>query len=99
MAVVAHVVLKGVSREQYDKVRDVVGWLETEPAGGLSHVSWWQGEDCHNLDAWESEEAFHTFGETRLEPGMAQVGVYVEPEVHFHRAHEVFAPKAVTLTA
>ncbi len=54
--------------------------------------------DCHNVDAWESEEAFNTFGESRLGPGMAQAGVHVQPQVIFHAAHEVFVPQAVTLT-
>jgi len=98
MAVVVHVVLSGVTKEQYDQVRAAVGWLDELPAGGLSHVTWWEGGDCHNVDAWESEEAFSTFGEQRLGPGMAKAGVQAEPQVTFHPAHEVFAPQAVTLT-
>ena len=98
MAVIAHVVLPAVDREQYDKVRDAVGWLDEPPVGGISHVTWWEGNDCHNLDVWESEEAFNTFGEKRLGPGMAQVGVAVEPKVTFHQAHEAFAPNSVHLT-
>jgi hypothetical protein len=39
MAVVAHVVLPGVTKEQYDQVRAEVGWLEDVPAGGISHVT------------------------------------------------------------
>jgi hypothetical protein len=99
MAVVAHVVLAGVSQEQYDKVRAACGWLTDHPAGGLSHVTWWEGNDCHNMDAWESEAAFQAFGETRLGPAMAKVGVNVEPKVTFHPAHEVFLPKALTITS
>lgn len=34
MAVVAHVILRGVSKDQYDRVREAVGWLESPPAGG-----------------------------------------------------------------
>jgi hypothetical protein len=84
MAVVVHVVLRGVSREQYDAVRAAVGWLERTPAGGLSHVTWWDGDDCHNIDAWESEAAFTAFGTDRLGRGMAQAGVAVQPEATFH---------------
>jgi hypothetical protein len=98
MAVAVHVVLRGVTKEQYDAVREVAGWLETPPEGGLSHVSWWEGQDNHNLDAWESEEAFVRFGNERLGPAMAKVGVEAEPEPTFHAAHEVYAPRAVTLT-
>ena len=98
MAVIAHVVLRGVSREDYDKVRSATGWLENHPDGGLSHVTWWEGDDCHNIDAWESESAFQRFGEERLGPGMAQAGVAAQPEVTFHPAHEVFVPRALALT-
>jgi hypothetical protein len=99
MAVVAHVVLSGVTQEDYDRVREAVGWLEEPPNGGLSHLTWWEGGDCHNLDAWDSEEAFNEFGQLRLGPGLAKVGIHSEPQVTFHPAHEVFAPQAVTITA
>ena len=99
MALIAHVVLEGVSRQQYDAVRSTCGWLDTPPDGGLAHLSWWEGEDNHNLDAWESEEAFGAFGQDRLGPAMAAVGVDVQPKVTFHPAHEVFLPRAAVLTA
>jgi hypothetical protein len=98
MAVVAHVVLPGVSREQYDRIRVEVGWLDEPPVGGISHVTWWEGGDCHNVDAWESEEAFSAFGAARLGPGMAKAGVQVEPQVTFHSAHEVYTPRPVKVT-
>ena len=98
MAFAVHVVLPGVTKEKYDKVREAVGWLETPPVGGISHVTWWEGDDCHNLDAWESEDASSAFGEQRLGPGMTVAGVAVEPQVTFHPAHEVFTPKSVKIT-
>ena len=51
MPVIAHVLLRGVSTEQYDAVRAETGWLEQTPEGGLGHMTWWEGNDCHNLDA------------------------------------------------
>lgn len=99
MAVVAHVILPGVTKEQYDQVRAEVGWLDEAPVGGISHLTWWEGGDCHSVDAWESEEAFNNFGAERLGPGMAKAGVQAEPQVTFHPAHEVYVPRAVTLTA
>ena len=98
MAVVTHVLLRGVSKEQYDAVRDEVGWLETAPDGGLAHLTWWEGDDNHNVDAWESEGAFGAFAETRLGPAMAKLGIDVQPEVTFHPAHEVFTPQVLRLT-
>jgi hypothetical protein len=49
------------------------------------------------MDAWESEAAFNAFGNDRLGPAMAKLGIAVQPDVTFHPAHEVYTPKAVTL--
>lgn len=94
MAVVAHVTLRGVTPSQYDAVRERAGWIEQPPTGGLAHMTWWEGDDCHNCDAWESEEAFAAFGEQRLGPAMAAVGITTEPEVTFMPAHEIYTPRA-----
>jgi ketosteroid isomerase-like protein len=94
MALAVHVTLRSVTQEQYDAVRALAGWLEQPPAGGISHLTWWEGPDCHNIDAWESEAAFAAFTENRLGPAMAQAGVSAEPEVSFHPAHEVFTIRA-----
>jgi hypothetical protein len=99
MTVIAHVVIRDVTPDEYDAVREACNWLGEAPNGGLAHLTWWEGNDCYNTDAWESEEAFGAFAENRLGPAMAKVGVNREPEVSFYRAHEVFAPKAVTATA
>jgi len=99
MAVIAHVVLEGVTPEQYDKVRAECDWLNDNPTGGLGHLSWFEGSTNHNMDAWESEEAFNAFGENRLGPAMAKAGVNVQPQVTFYPAHEVFLPNKLTITA
>jgi hypothetical protein len=54
-----------------NRVREAVGWLDEPPAGGITHQTWWEDGDCHNADAWESEEAFNEFGQQRLGPVMA----------------------------
>jgi len=94
MAVVVHVTLRGVTPAQYDAVREQAGWIEQPPTGGISHLTWWEGDDCHNVDAWESEEAFAAFGEQRLGPAMAAAGVTAELDVTFNPAHEVYTPRA-----
>jgi hypothetical protein len=98
MAVIAHVVLRGVSVDEYNKVRAEVGWLERTPTGGLAHLTWWEGPDNHNIDAWESEDAFNAFGAERLGPAMAKLGLTTQPEVTFHPAHEVFTPQVLRMT-
>src|SRR2546421_12669438 len=89
MAVAVQIVLRGVTRDKYDAIRSVVEWLNHVPDGGLAHITWWEGDDCHNADAWESEDALDAFVEHRLGPAMANVGVMVQPEVTIRPAHEV----------
>ncbi len=98
MTVIASVTLPGLTSEQYDQLRAAVGWLETVPAGGIVHMVWWEDGVAHGTDAWESEAAFNTFGETRLGPAMAALGLQAELQVTFHPAHEVYVPEAVTRT-
>lgn len=98
MAVVVHVLLRGVTKEQYNAVREEVGWLEDAPEGGLAHITWWEGDENHNMDAWADEAAFGAFAETRLGPAMGKLGIDVQPEVTFHPAHEVFTPQVLRLT-
>src|ERR1700712_2569089 len=97
MAVTVKVVLKGVTGEQYDAVRAACGWLSEPPTGGLSHVTWWEGDDCVSLDAWESEQAMQAFIEQRMAPAMAQAGVAVEPEATPLAAHEIFLPRQLVI--
>jgi hypothetical protein len=99
MAMIVRVVLPGVTKDQYDQVRKAAGWLDRAPDGGIAPLTWWEGNDCHNMDAWESEVAFNAFGEQSLGPAMAKAGVQVQPQVTFHPAHEVFLPKGATITA
>jgi ketosteroid isomerase-like protein/predicted ester cyclase len=99
MAVIAEVTLRSITPEQYDAVRERTGWLERTPVGGLAHLTWWEGADCHNIDGWESEAAFDAFGEQRLGPAMASLGLDVLPEVTFHPAHEIFTPTAGVVAA
>jgi ketosteroid isomerase-like protein len=97
MTMIAEVMLRGVSPAEYDSLRAQVRWLEEAPAGGLVHVTWWEGADCHTIGAWESEQAFAAFGEQRLGPAMAAVGLADPPEVAMHTSHEVYAPRATTI--
>jgi ketosteroid isomerase-like protein len=97
MPIVAEIILPGVTPEAYDAVRAGAGWLTEAPTGGLGHVTWWQGDDCYSIDAWESAEALDEFAQHRLGPAMARAGVSASPVITVHPAHEVFMPRQVTV--
>ncbi len=65
--------------------------------GGLAHLTWWEGEDCHNIDGWESMEAFNAFGAERLGPAMAQVGVTTHFFFNDTAATEIYTPRMIKL--
>lgn len=97
MTVVARVVLPNLDKAQYESLRDEVGWLDEPPIGGIFHAVWWEGGDCHGLDVWDSEEAWIAFGQDRMGPAMAKLGLSAQPEATFFPVGEAFAPKQVTI--
>jgi hypothetical protein len=82
-----------VSREQYEQVRELVGWERDVPDGARLHVSWLASDGFHVLDVWDSPSQFQNFVATRLMPGVQQVGVQGEPRVELHEAVSVFVPR------
>jgi hypothetical protein len=68
MAVVLEVVFPGLTRESYDQLKSKVGWVDSPPDGGISHVVWWEGDDCHGVGVWESLQAWERFGQDRMGP-------------------------------
>ena len=96
MAVVLEVVFRGLAREQYDHLKRKVGWVEAPPAGGISHLVWWEGDDCHGIDVWESEEAWATFGQDRMGPAAAELGIAMEANPMFHDPHEILIVQTLT---
>jgi len=96
MAVVMSMRWAGVTPEQYDAVRDVVGWEEAAPAGAELHVAWFDGEGLHVIDVWESEQAFQTFFAERLASAIEKAGIAGEPETDFSPLHRRFVAPGVT---
>ncbi len=90
MAIVMQMRWEGVTPELYDAVRREVGWEEQLPDGGICHIAWFEDGALRVVDAWQSAEAFETFTQTRLMPGVAKVGIVGEPDVSIQPAHRVF---------
>ena len=89
MAVILKVVFPGLTKEHYDQLKSKVGWVDAPPDGGISHLVWWEGNDCHGIDVWESEEAWATFGRDRMGPAAAELGISMEAVPTFHAPHEI----------
>ena len=95
MAVILEVVFPGLSPQQYDQLKDKVGWVESPPVGGISHLVWWEGDDCHGVDVWESTEAWAAFGQDRMGPAAVELGISMEATPVFRTAHEILIVKTL----
>jgi hypothetical protein len=92
MATVMSMSWRGVTPEQYEAARKLVDWEGDVADGGLLHIAWFTDEGIRIVDLWESPEHFQRFVESRLMPGVREIGIEGEPEVEFHQPHAVFAP-------
>ncbi|MFJ5774690.1 hypothetical protein [Streptomyces sp. NPDC093094] len=96
MAVVMTMHWTGVTPEQYDAIRDIVGWETTAPAGGQVHVAWFDGQGLHVTDVWDSQEACETFFAERLAPAVEKAGITGEPETAYNPLHRRFLAPGIS---
>jgi hypothetical protein len=93
MAVVMRMDWPQVSPEQYENVREIVGWERDTPKGAIFHVSFFDDSGFKVVDVWESAEDFQSFVDNRLMPGIEQAGgVEGEPNVTITPVQAYFKP-------
>ena len=83
----------GVTREQYEKARQVINWEGDVPDGAVFHVAGFDDGGLRVTDIWESEDQFNRFVESRLMPGVQQIGIEGQPDVEFYPVQNVFNPR------
>ncbi len=83
----------GVTPEQYEEARSRIGWETDVAAGAVLHVAGFDGDELRVTDVWESPEQFQEFAETRLMPGVKEVGIEGEPEVRLFPLQALFNAK------
>ena len=92
MAVVMFMEWDGVTLEQYEAVRKLVNWEGNPPEGGMFHVAAIIDKGLRVTDLWQSAEAFQSFVEKRLMPGVQQLGIPGQPRVEIYPVHALFTP-------
>jgi hypothetical protein len=91
MATVIMQTWDGITPGQYDALRELVGWDRDVPAGMRLHVASFGGGVLRMTDVWDSEELFGAFVQTRILPGLRQLGIPGQPDMIAQAAHEVTA--------
>ncbi|HWO93187.1 MAG TPA: hypothetical protein VNL92_00305 [Dehalococcoidia bacterium] len=92
MAVAIFMKWDGVTAERYDEVRRLVNWEGDVPPGGMLHMAAFDNDGMRVTDVWESAEAFQTFVDGRLTPGVQQLGITTQPDVQILPVHALFTP-------
>ena len=82
-----------VTPDQYEEAREVINWEGDVPDGAVLHVAGFAGDGLHVTDVWESEEQFNQFVESRLMPGVQQIGIQGQPKVEFYPVQNIFNPR------
>lgn len=67
-----------VTAQQYEAVRDAVGWEEVPAAGAISHSISFTQNGAVEVNVWESKALFDDYVETRLKPVMDKFGIVLD---------------------
>ena len=81
-----------VTRDQYDRARDIVRWEDDHPKGAIFHVAYFTNDGFRVTDVWETAEDFQAFVDKRLMPAVQQVGIAGQPKTEITPAHRMFSP-------
>jgi hypothetical protein len=79
----------GFTPDQYDAVRDIVGWNVQNPDGMLLHVASFDDDALTMTDVWDSAEQFMAFVQMQIMPAVTQLGIAGQPEVAVSPLYEL----------
>ena len=71
----------GVTRAQYEQVRNELDWVAHKPAGGRLHAAGFTDDGLRVVDIWDSAEAFGRFAEEKLQRATRSAGITTAPKV------------------
>jgi hypothetical protein len=80
----------GITPDQYDQLREHIRWDRDIPAGMIYHVASFDDDILRMTDVWDSEEQFVAFVQTRIIPGLQQLGIEGLPQSIVSQVHDVF---------
>jgi hypothetical protein len=79
----------GFGPDQYDALRDIVGWDRNTPDGMRLHVATFDGGVLTMTDVWDSEAQFMTFVQTQIMPAVTQLGIAGQPDMAVSPLYEL----------
>src|SRR5688500_16482346 len=92
MPVIVQLEWPGLTAEQFERARKIVGWEDRPAAGSIVQAQGWYNGSFRATDIWESEAAWNNFLETRILPHKDEIGISGEPKIEIFEAASVFMP-------
>ncbi|MDX6582001.1 MAG: hypothetical protein QOI10_1185 [Solirubrobacterales bacterium] len=95
---IIHRMPEGFTTEQYDAVNEKAAVTTDPPAGLIHHTVGTSDSGAVMIDVWESEEAFESFRDDRLNPALESIvgtETFAEmpaPEREFYAVHNTVSP-------
>jgi hypothetical protein len=82
--------------QQYDALRELVGWDRDVPEGMHFHVASFGDGILRMTDVWDTEDQFDAFVQTRIVPGFQRLAITGQPEKIVSPAYELTDARTAT---
>jgi len=82
----------GITPEQYDALREAIGWETDVPDGLHSHAAAFNDKGLVLVEVWESADHVQPYMDGRFLPAVGTLGIRSMPRVDLYPAHRVFLP-------
>lgn len=101
MAVAFKMRFPGATIEQYEQVRELMGFTEgiADADGAIFHWVAKTDDGLLVVDVWESDEQFQRFSEEQIAPFTQQVGITEPPTISRHEVHNMLVGTGIAAGA
>ena len=92
MAIVWLLEWDGITPEQYDALREAIGWERDVPDGLQAHAASFNDKGLVLVEVWQSADHVQPYMDGRFLPAVQALGIRSMPRVDLYKAHRVFMP-------
>lgn len=75
MTIMAVYLVNAATKQNYDDIKDAIGWETDPPDGALLHFAGFDKQGACSVELWESEAQFEAYRRDRYDPACEQAGL------------------------
>jgi hypothetical protein len=84
----------GLTPEQYEALREAIGWETDVPDGLQAHVASFSDKGLVLVEVWQSADHVQPYMDGRFLPAVQALGIRSTPRVDLYKAHRLFLPRS-----